>query len=53
MRSLIAALTLLALGLAAILAVATANVTHRERHPPQTTPAQCTPPCVAPTCVRT
>lgn len=44
MRSLIAALTVFALG---TLAVA---VTHPKG---ATTPTQCTPPCVAPTCVRT
>lgn len=47
MRSLIAALALLALGTLAVLAVA---VTHPKG---ATTPTQCTPPCVAPTCVRT
>ena len=49
MRSLIAALTLFALGIAVILTLATANVAY----PKGTTPTQCTPPCVAPTCVRT
>ena len=48
MRSLIAALTLFAVGIAVILTLATANVAY-----PKTTPTQCTPPCVAPTCVRT
>ena len=50
MRSLIAALTLFALGIAVILTLATANVAYPKG---VTTPAQCTPPCVGPTCVRT
>ena len=48
MRSLIAALTLFAVGIAVILTLATANVAY-----PEAPPTQCTPPCVAPTCVRT